>query len=536
MTRTDSQGTTFLASNHTPPDHGFFQGYCFRGADLVYGTQGANYYQALTGQTIPPALDGRYVTVTHQDGVYVFDIDFAGYNVLYYYHDGTTWVVSNSFAQVVDYLCEHNIPIRPNYTHIAAMGGRGMASQQLFSLKTLAQGIQVAPRTHSLIITGDKACLQRRPDQTARQHDYATALAEYLNTWVSRFETLMISDETDFTVDLTGGVDSRANFALVQAAHRRLGATGTPPRLNSGTSPANRIDLEIAEAIASHYGLEVNDKRTIRRIPLRGRESYEVYRDLALGVYYPLYMPSRNPTPADITIGGGGGGVHRKLYEIHNKGRDLHTFIRRYAGYFKRPEYEAEFIRDGFNFLDVALQDGDDPFRVLLSDGRVRYHSGKAPRTGVAFTPLHSEAADRTQLLAGEERLEEGQFNYDVMHSLDPELATMPYDEESKYPTAAILDRLTSSPIPSDAKPGKVWAPTAHIIPEPAPQEPRIAAYKAAFDEAMDNPFVTNFWKKSFRNEATDIMDKLVAKKPIGNAVNGRPVAAILSTHLVTPS
>jgi hypothetical protein len=537
MTRTDLYETSFITSSHNPPDHGFFQGYCFIDNDLIFGSSGAHHYQALTGKPIPPAQDGCYVTVQQDNGAYIFDIDFSGYKILYYYHDGTTWVVSNSFAQTVDFLREHNIPVDPNYPHLAAIGGRGMASGQLFSLKTLVREIRVAPRTHSLIITPHEAILHRRPTLTAQQDDYPTALSDYLNTWVSRFETLMYSTETDFTVDLTGGVDSRANFALVQAANRRLGTAGTPPRLRSGSTPENTIDLEVAETVARHFGLEVNDDREISRLALQGDESFRMHRNLTMGTYYPLYRPDQGPTPTNISITGGGGGVHRKTYELHIKRNDVNYFIERYSQYFKRPEFEAEFIRDGHDFLNIALQDGEDPLRVLLRDGRVRYHAGRAPRTGVSFTPLHSVDADRTQLLAGYDRIEEGQFNYDIMHSLEPELVTMPYDSDRKAPTQAIIDRLTSTPIPSDANPGRVWAPTAHLIPLPEEGQPDpLDAYKQAFDKAMDNPFVTNFWDEEMLKNAQDLMDTLYAGESIGNAANGKPISAVLSADLVTPS
>lgn len=537
MTQTGLYETTFLVSNHNPPTDDFFQGYCFIGNDLIFGTAGAKHYQALTGQPIPPAQDGCYVTAQNLNNAYVFNVDFAGYTILYYYHDGTTWAVSNSFAQVVDFLRHHNIPVRPNYAHLAASNGRGMALGQLFSLKTLAHGIQVAPRTHSLIITPHQAVLRRRPVPSSTHSTYKEALSGYLSTWVSRFETLMHSTQTDFTVDLTGGVDSRTNFALVQAARKRLGGTGTPPRLRCASGPNNRKDLEVATSISGHYGLEMNDNRPMRRIPLQGQESYQVYRDLTLGVYYPFYRPTQAPTPTNITIGGGGGGIHRKTYELIIKTDDPHVFFNQYARNIKRAEYETEFIQDGQRFLNTALQPGEDPLRVLLRDGRVRYHSGRTPRTEVAFTPLHSVTADATQLLAGEQRVEEGQLNYDIMHSLVPELVTMPYDEDEKHPSPDVLDRLTSAQIPSEANPGKVWAPTAHLIPQPAEGQPRpIEAYKQAFDQAIDNAFVRKFWGKEMLRKARDLMRKLDADKSIGNAANGIPIAAVLSADLVTPS
>lgn len=537
MIHTGLYETTFLTSNDNPPPHGFFQGYCFNGADLIFGTAGAKHYQALTGKPMPPALDGRYVTVQHHNGAYVYDVDFAGYTILYYYHDGQTWAVSNSFAQVVDFLRKHHINIRPNYAHLAATNGRGMALGQLFSLETLVHGIRVAPRTHTLAITAHKATLQRRPDRAAGKHDYAEALSDYLNTWVSRFETLIHSAETDFTVDLTGGVDSRANFALVQAAKRRLDNTGTPPRLRCGSSPGNRTDLEVAKTVAGHFNLEMNDNRTVRRLNLRGNESFQMYRDLALGIYYPFYRPEQGPTPTNITVGGGGGGLHRKTYELIINSSDPSVFFGQYARNLNRAVYETEFIVDGQRFLNTVIQDGEDPLRVLLRDGRVRYHSGRTPRTDVAFTPLHSVAAECTQLLAGEDRIEEGQFNYDIMHSLEPELVTMPYDDEKKSPTHEILERLTSVPIPPDATPGRVWAPTAHLIPAQEPDQPNpIDAYKRSFDVALDNPFVRKFWGKNMLREARELMTTLHAGKSIGNAANGRPISAILSADLVTPS
>lgn len=537
MTRTDLYETVFLTSNHNPPTHGFFQGYCFLGNDLIFGAAGASYYHALTGHLIPGALDGCYVTVKREGDTYIFDVDFAGYNVLYYYHDGETWVVSNSFAQIIDFLRQNSISVSPNYTHLAAIGGRGMASGQLFSLETLVRGVRVAPRTHTLVVTPYKVALQRRNTQIVKESEYPAALSGYLNTWVSRFETLMHSAETDFSVDLTGGVDSRANFALVQAANRRLGGSGQPPRLNCGYTADNTTDLDIAMAVAGYFGLEVNGERALPGLPLRGDEGFRMHRNLTMGVYYPLYRPSQGPSLKNISITGGGGGVHRKIYELHIKRNDVQYFIRRYSQYFARPEYESEFIRDGHNFLNTAIQDGEDPLRVLLRDGRVRYHSGRAPRTGISFTPLHSVDADRTQQLAGEDRIEEGQFNYDIMHSLEPDLVTMPYDTYRKAPTEEILDRLTSTPIPSEANPGKIWGATAHLIPSSRNnQPPLINAYRDAFEKAMDNPFVTKFWNQKLLDQAQSLMDRLTSGGSIGNAANGKPISAILSADLVSPS
>lgn len=537
MSQTDSLETTFLNSSVNPPEHGYFQGYCFIDSDFVFGTKGARYYRAATGKLIDPALDGCYVTVRKVNEDYLFDVDFAGYKILYYYHDGHTWAVSSSFAQVVDFLRTNRIKITPNYAHLAAIGGRGMASSQLFSLETPVRGIRVVPRTHTLVVKPNKATFQERIRRPHREITYEAALSTYINNWVSRFETLMISDETDFAVDLTGGVDSRANFALMRAAQQRLGKRGKPPRLHCESTATSQPDLKVARNIADKFSMIVHENHQEPQFQLSSDESFVMHRNHNMGVYYPLYIPDHGPSPKDIKIGGGGGGIHRKTYELHLKSKDANLFIRRYSSYFKRPEYAAEFVRDGHQMLNTAVQKGEDPLRVLLRDGRVRFHAGREARSGVAFTPLHSVAAEHTQLLAGYDRIEEGQFNYDIMYSLEPALVETPYDSEKKFPTPEIRQRLSSVEISPQANPGKIWAPVSHFQKPNADAESHLySAYEDAFDSAIDNAFVKNFWDQKTLNTARERMELLRSGEPLDNAAEGKPISAILTADLVTPS
>jgi len=526
--------SSFLASNASPPEDGFFQGYCFVGTDLVFGTEGAQLFQAATGNTVPAGQDGCYVTVKRDGNSYIFDVDYSGFTVLYYYHDGTTWIVSNSFSRVVDFLRENGLRVRPNYAHIAAANGRRMALGQLFSLETMAHGVQVAPRTHSLIVSPNGIDFVRRFTPSENSGRYDESLSEYLETWISRFETLMESPKADFTVDLTGGVDSRTNFAILRAAMKRLGTDTTPPRLRCASGPGNREDFDVAKRIARHYGLELNDRREMQRIHLNAKESFQVYRDQSLGVYFPFYRPTQAPTPRNITIGGGGGGIHRNTYEQIMKSPDPDVFFKQNARHLKRPEFEEQFICDGQRFLSTTCLPDEDPLRVLLREGRVRYHSGRTPRSEVAFTPLHSISADRVQELAGAERSRSGQLNYDIMHSVDPALMEMPYDDISKAPTQAIRNSLVSATLRSEPGPGRVWAPD--LGPTPPTTEYENSAFKNALDAALANPFVRKFWGTGLTREAKELMEVIENGGSIGNAANGIPIAAILSTDLVTPA
>lgn len=537
MSELNDHQTTFQFNLFEPPPNSFFQGYCFVGSDLIFGEGGARRYENSTGKRISSGLDGCYVTISTRERAYVFQTDFAGYKALYYYHDGRTWVVSNSFAKIVDFLRSQRIPVTPNYAHLAAIAGTGMAAGQLFTFSTIVRDIQVVPPAHDLVVMPHSIYLERRPKMSGATMAYQDALSSHMNLWVSRFETLMVNKIANFTTDLTGGVDSRANFALVIAAQQRLGGGGDQPRLNCGSTPQNRSDIEVAHELTTHYGLELNDARRFDTYKLTALESFATFRDLSLGVYYPLYMPTKGPTLSDISISGGGGGIHRRIYANHQKSNDVNTFINSYAKRSGRPEYQLEFERDAKNMLALILEPGDDPLRALLRDGRVRYHTGRSARFQITFSPLHSSSAYAAQTVAGNDRTEEGQFNYDMMNSVDPELVEMPYDNPKKAPTDSIRARLTAAVINTEPKPGRVWsAGLSQHRRVSSSNSARIEELRKAFEIAMENPFVTAVWDHSLLNKATDLMTTMSTGGSIGNAANGKPIHAVLAANLAAPS
>src|SRR5699024_8547828 len=205
-----------------------------------------------------------------------------------------------------------------------------------------------------------------------------------------------------------------------------------------------------------------------------------------------------------------------------------------HAKHLKHPEFEEEFIRDGQKFLEKVMLPGEDPLRVLLREGRVRYHSGRTPRNEVAFTPLHSVSADLVQSIAGDERLDSGQLNYDIMYSIDPKLMVMPYDSVEKEPSSDVKNNLVGALLSKEANPGRVWS--AYTISNDQSDGNEVWSYSRAFDVAVSNRFVSNFWGSKVLAMANSLMETLKNGESIGNAANGVPIAAILSTDLVTPN
>lgn len=529
----ERHATSFIATSEQPPQHGFFQGYCFAESDYIYGQEGADLYAEGTGKHIAPGLDGCYVVAHRHGDIVRFGADHSGYKALYYFHDGEIWAVSNSVALIADFLTSRKLPVSPNYAHLSAIAGKGSANSQLFSHETVVREIKLLPRATNLVITSTRAALE--PLRAHTRVGYEQGLAEHLHAWLSRYETLLTDPRVNLSVDVTGGVDSRTNFALALVATRRLGARGIPPRLNCGSTVSDTRDLDVATNLARTFGLALNDERRFPRFGLSHAESYATYRNLSLGVYYPLYVPVEGPSPSKIAIGGGGGEVHRRFYENHQRSKDPNRFFAAYASHTGDAWLAHEFERDGRAAVRYATNADEDPLRVHYREFRNRFHVGRAPRFGVAFTPLDSTTADVAQSEAGDTRLDEGQFNYDILASLEPALLDMPFDEAAKGPSASIRSRMTAVKIRPDATPGRVWSPDPLVRRVVNHTASRWHELDAALDEALTNPFVRSFWPEAYRSLAKELSTKCVVGTGIGHPLNGKPISAILAADLASP-
>ncbi len=531
---TSSHDTTFIVTSDGRPVERFFQGYFFHEADFVFGEEGLTRFEAATGIAVSGGLDGCYVIAHREGDSLVFSTDHAGYKMLYYYHDGSTWAVSNSLAQIVDFLRASRIAITPNYSQLANIMAPGTASSQLFSHETTVRNIRLAPRSTNLVVRPDRVAFE--PWAEVPAEEYRVGLGNHLDTWVRRFETFALTPGIGVSVDITGGLDSRTNFGLITLAKKRLGGQGAYPRLNCGFTPTKTDDLDVAVQLTDHYGLALNDERKFPGYPLSSQECYQRFRDLNVGVSYTLYQVVEGPTPNQISFGGAGGETQRKFYENHIRSKDISLLFKSYGSRLKYRWLSEEFVRDAWASLDAIEGPGSDPLRRYYREFRNRYHSGRAPRYSVQFTPLDSVTADIAQSQAGQDRLDDGQFLYDIFASADENLIDMPFDSPSKAPSAQVRANLTRAEIPSDARPGRVWA--AETEPRQAFQTSaeRNRLLQAAVNRAAQDPFVARFWGEELVEIANGLLEDLLAGRSLGNAINGKPISALLAAHLASPS
>lgn len=531
--------TTFLVSSFQETPRRFFQGYCFIGRDYIYGSKGAQAYEDATGNRIAGGHDGCYVSIEGSRTHIIVQTDYSGYKKVFYYHDGTHWAVSNSIVQIVRHLAHAGISLKANLSQLAAIVRGGPALSQLFSFETPVTGVSLLPLHRTLLVTPERALTI--PVATPRGfQDYRTALESHLRLWTSRFETLINDTDIVFTSDITGGADSRVNLALILKAAQRL---GTPPdklpRMRCGVTGPDSRDYEIAKELCQHYNLPLNPDRKLPQSPLRGFESYRSWRDLCLGSYHPIYLPTTRPHSHNVTVGGGGAGIHRPFYERHIKTDDATRFIdvnaRKVNPAFLRPYFTAA-ARNAMQQLGENV-----PAELLLirhyREFRARLHAGRSPQYGVTFTPFSSAELDDAHHAAGSERLKLGQLNFDMMWSLAPELLEMRFDDPRKGPSSEARQLLTRVDVGNDASPGVCWtSEEAKPIPS-VDGEPNAFNYLSeAFAEASRDEFVKDFIGSVRLSDATAILELAAETGRFPHASHAIPISAILMTYEISPT
>lgn len=522
---------TFIIAAQEPVDE-YFQGYFYDESDYIYGTLGLAEYMDATGRSPRGGLDGCYVYARRRGDTWDFDCDFSGYHTLYYFHDGRDWGVSNSFAELVDYRRSKGMQVTPHYAHLGAISSTNSTNNQLFSWSTVAREINVAPRGATIRI-GSRG-VRFKPWQRPPAIDYDKGLVAHIELWTSRFETLLTQPEVQLSIDLTGGVDSRSNFALALHAVQRLGSTAEAPRFTCQGEPETSADARVAMELCSIFGFELNGANKIVPPKLTPAEGISTWRQFSLGTYYPLILPAIEATPNRVHVSGGGGEVHRDFYVPTS----LDGFFKGHARRNRYPWLGHESASEGCAAAAAVSTAHDIPLlRAHYREFRHRFHSGRAPRQTVSFTPLDSSSAEIAN--ANSRKSQGPAFNYDVIHGISQDLLDVPYDKESKAPSREDRSALTTVDLNFEASPGTAWGL------QPLDQIPKGISYsrgarhrplRQAVEEAAEDPFAKTFWGSEFITIALGLSADLAEGEGIGNPVNGYPISALLSAYLVSPS
>ena len=545
----------YLFSSFIDNPEFFFQGYCFVDADYIFGLEGAEKYHRITGKRIGSGEDGCYITANKEYENYIFGSDHSGFKKIFYYKNPITknWVVSNSINLMVEHLSEHGIRVSPNYEQLVFMAAKGSFAQQLVSFNTIAAEIMLLPINTSLKI--GKECLEinRNASEISLEKSYEELLYNFVEIWVSRFKTLLSNDKLFISQSITGGVDSRAVFALSHLARQEV-KVYADYKLICTLTRGDPIDIDIAQKICSHYDYELNNKdnHTVnKKVKLTNLQKYEVWKDTSLGIYRPIYFPNKGINAFNITIGGGGGENHRPFYGKNIKASADDRFDLFIDRFCQNIDYNYLNNCEKDNLNNLLKQDMDmtiehlsqqpenqhlDKLVIHYRHFRNRLHAGLFPQYRSAITPLSSKLLD---CIANEEnidKLENSQILYDLINLVEG-LLDFSFDRQDKEPTANNLKDLVK--IKKDMKYVEGKSYIGNVDNTSFPQEKEqggsnpLFYLNKDFEAACESSFVKSVWSEEFIESAQEIMTKALLAGRLTHATDGMEISTIISTAMI---
>ncbi len=457
---------TFLVSSRDRPDGSWFHGYAMVGADVVIGAAGAQAFEAARARAITPGEDGCYFSLRRIGESLVAGCDHFGFKKLFLYAEDGLWAMSNSVTRLAQHLRANGRRLSLRRHQLAAWGLPGGFGSQLTTFETVYAEINLVPSTCDVHIDAAGVRVVRRPP--APPASYEVALHRYLSVWASRIVTLL-HGTTAFATDLTGGRDSRIVTGLVLMA-ARLGEV--PPEryfVRSGQQPPHADDLRVAQHLGEQLGFTVNPvpRPKVPGLSIPTAAAYDIWRQLNLGVYRPVYLSRRDHLGFYVQLGGGGGEAYRPFYTLKDPVRFART---------RRKDFDEK--RDWASWNDafaasVALLEEHSaldahPLILHYREFRNRCHAGRAPQVGVTVAPLASRLLDDCAIAIDPARLAENQILFDLMASIDRRLLDLPFDSPTKAPEETNLAHLTVVDVgPGDLVGGELFgAPDIPDHPE----------------------------------------------------------------------
>lgn len=525
-----------LSSFKENPDF-LFDGYCFVGSDFIFGEGGAKKYSAEQGCNIKGGEDGCYIVAYRDNDEYVVSNDYGGYKKILYYYDPirNVWAVSNSLNILIKHLKEFDINITPNLSllhfHSSA---KGVASQQPVSFDTIARGIYLLPTDTTLRINNEGIKIENN-NRVEEEMNYSYILSRFISVWIARFQTIFSEEGVFIRQALTGGVDSRAVFSLTSLARKKLESQELATHsFNCGKIRGDSTDLEIATEISNHYGYLLNSE-TLKAKPgyLSGIQTYERWKNLSLGVYFPIYFDARNIDPMLINISGGGGEKYRPYYRINDED-NFQKFCMRNASQVK--EYSSQFevkasILNSMNYL--TSKSNQDPLQLHYAEFRNRLHAGFFPQFIVDISPLNSYLLES---IANDfpKKINSSQLLYDLIN-LEEEALSFNFDNDNKKPNQLHISDLTSfdQSYKSTTR-GSCYFDYSLIEKNKVLSNSYDKSHLIFLEEELNNAFnndsVKSIWSKEFLNIVETRAEEILKNKKLPHAIEGIPISCFIAS------
>ncbi|WP_157957523.1 hypothetical protein [Salinicola halophyticus] len=425
----DDANTLTISCNDNLEDLRFFRGLAVIDDKLIVGEVGAKqYFIEHSDEDAIIDADGRFFAAIKLKDKAVVCVDRFCQDSVFYYSSRGYWAVSNSLLALTERLFYDNVKVRFNERVLAGhfIAGRGLWGGQGLSLNTMIDGIKVVPAGSYIEIkeAGGFSILERPAREAALEKSYCELLRDYVFHIRSIVVTLC-EHGYYFNAGLSGGMDSRLNFAMLWPLVKK----GFPIKIY--TNHNNEEDAKVVFSLQERLGFELKGYTNNVNVT-SGRVAYRNWQLGQMGSYFPisLGLAATPSNPLFNVHGASFKGVKHRRLAPYTRGRRL-------AEEMSDPKL-GELVRQEFlSFFEKLGEDmyARDAMDTHYLNTRARYH------TGISWYHSLDRARFTPQLFHQYYRLyqlqtENGKYNdrlvYDIFQMTVPELADHEFEVENK--------------------------------------------------------------------------------------------------------
>ncbi|WP_110666706.1 hypothetical protein [Salinicola halophilus] len=415
-------------------------GSVFYRESVILGNDGlAEYLHHHPEADVREFSEGRFILVRNVRGKVTVKTDDLAQDTVYYFSDTSRsapyWVISNSMLALARQLRYDGFS--PSFHEAATLGffagNQSLWGGQPLSSNMLIDGVRFIPAGRYLEIEpGGLPRVVRSPSRGASGEGYAEGLVNYVRDIQGRVKALT-EQGYRFNLGLSGGIDSRMNFALMRPFLQ-------PERVRVHSNQNRSEDYEVVRQIQQHFDFPI-DGFASRQGRNSGQDNVMTWMSGVLGAYLPLRMPMRDRNISH-TFNVHGGNFRAGIYHI----QPLEKRAKNLARHFPSKDKAALVEREFYGFFDSIDVDVQDPIALdhHYINTRARFHYGLnwyRQLDQPLFTPhLSRRLFDLYHRLTPQEQ-EGEKLIFDVLSLTDPSLINFPFDSPQKGFSQAVREQ-----------------------------------------------------------------------------------------------
>lgn len=332
-------------------------------------------------ENVPFNANGVYINVVCKNNQILIQQDYNGSYGLYIFQEDNFFAISNSFLKLLEYLKnDKKLSVNKDYARYFSVDPLSSISTQ----ETLIQEIKILPKEVEVNIdlSSKEISINNVKNILQKYSLFSKEGVKILDDWYHKWQGLLIglqNDNRHVSVDLTGGMDSRATLSIFN--NEKIDMSKIRVNSSTGKFHTHPEDFEIASIISQKMGFALNKALDIDRVSISSTTAIRLSFLAKFGIHKQMFFRKYINKQRLFSFTGSGGEAIRG----HWNKMTLDQFI---DEQYKYHRYSTlDFSSSIYKIVTDSIQDitdrhgfltHDDMMRNLYIETRLRTHFGRS--------------------------------------------------------------------------------------------------------------------------------------------------------------